>query len=308
MFQPGSLLLVAVSGGPDSLCLLHALWRLRRLLRIRLACFHFDHGLRADSASDARYVRRQAARLDVPFFVRGADQRPARGESVEAWARTVRYAAMHAVMEEVGAHRAALGHTADDQAETVLLALVRGGGLEAVSAMAPLSHPIARPLLETTREESIAFCRALGLRPRRDPMNEEPSLTRAAIRTRVIPHMERLLGRGVRGPLARSAALLRRDADYLSGLADQAVPAVVRRQHEATLLAVAALRVLPSPVATRVVRRTLLEEGIVPEAEHIEAVTSLIEAQPGTRLTLPRGLQARRESGYVRLSRPSPSR
>jgi tRNA(Ile)-lysidine synthase len=306
MFQPGSLVVVAVSGGPDSLCLLHALWRLRRLLRIRLACFHFDHALRASATEDARYVRRQAVRLHVPFFLRRASEPRRRGQSIEAWARTARYAAMHAVMEQIGAHRAAVGHTLDDQAETVLLALVRGGGLEAVSAMAPLSHPIARPLLETSREETTAFCRSLRLRPRHDPMNDDRSLTRVAIRTSVLPELERLVGRGVRAPLARSAALLRRDADYLSELSDKAGQQVVRRTPDVTTLAAGPLRDLPAALATRVVRRALMDQGVVPEAEHVHAVVALSDARSGARVSLPAGLQAWRASGYVRIGRPSP--
>lgn len=213
---------------------------------------------------------------------------------------------MHAVMEQIGAHRAAVGHTLDDQAETVLLALVRGGGLEAVSAMAPLSHPIARPLLETSREETVAFCRSLRLRPRHDPMNDDLSLTRAAIRTNVLPELERLIGRGVRAPLARSAALLRRDADYLSELAERAGREVTRRTPDATLLAAGELRDLPLPLASRVVRRALLEQGVVPEAEHVRAVVALSEARAGAQVSLPGGLQARRTSGYVQIGRPSP--
>ena len=204
MFDPGGRVIVACSGGPDSICLLHALVRLRRLFRMELACFHFDHGLRQASRREAAYVRGQAERLEIPFYERRAESKPGRGESVEAWARTVRYGALLELADELGAV-AATGHTADDQAETVLLALLRGGGLEALTGMSPEARPIVRPLLETTREETEAFCRALRLRPRRDPMNKDPSYMRVAIRTRVIPHVERALGRGVRSTVIRSA-------------------------------------------------------------------------------------------------------
>src|SRR5207245_3138756 len=197
MFEPGSRVVVACSGGPDSLCLLHAMVRLRRLFRLELACFYFDHALREGSTRDAAYVRGQARRLGIPVFERRASSRPARGESVEAWARTVRYAALKEVLEELGGGVAAVAHTADDQAETVLLALLRGGGLEALAGMPPVARPIIRPLLDVTREETVAFCRALGLRPRRDPMNEDPRFMRVSLRTRVIPDIERGLGRGV---------------------------------------------------------------------------------------------------------------
>src|SRR5439155_10648600 len=148
------------------------------------------------------------------------------GEAVEEWARAVRYEALGGGLEELGGGAAAVGHTADDQAETVMIALLRGGGLEAIAGMSPVGRPIVRPLLETTREETVAFCRALRLRPRRDPMNEDPSFMRVALRLRVIPGLERHLGRNVRETLARTADLLRLDAEFLDQLSTVAFPAV----------------------------------------------------------------------------------
>ncbi|HXF57682.1 MAG TPA: tRNA lysidine(34) synthetase TilS [Actinomycetota bacterium] len=330
MFEPGDRVLVAVSGGPDSLCLLHALARLRRLLRVDLACFHFDHGLREGSETDARYVARQARALGVPFVLRRAESRPGRGESVEAWAREVRYRALAEAASELGARVAAVGHTADDQAETVLLALLRGGGAEALSGMAPVSRlerlsgaerswrsgpgggaaeaalTLVRPLLEVTREETEAFCRALRLRPRRDPMNEDPSLMRAAVRRRVVPLLEEALGRKVRPALVRTAALLRSDAEFLEALATEAAARVVREQGRERLLDTERLRALPRPLASRVVRAAILALGVVPDAAHVEAVLDLAAGRPGRRAQLPGGLLARRGRGYVSLSRPSP--
>jgi tRNA(Ile)-lysidine synthase len=307
MFAAGGTVVVAVSGGPDSVCLLHALHALRRLLRIRLACFHFDHGLRPDAGADADYVRRLAARLNVPFVLRRADGRPAKGESPEAWARTVRYQALFEVVEEIEATAAAVGHTADDQAETVLLALLRGGGLEAMSGMAPVSPPVVRPLLAVSRQETEAFCRSLRLRPRRDPMNEDPSYMRAALRGRVIPMLAELVGRGVRSAVVRTAALLRDDAALLEELADRAATDVIvpgvgsseRRLHAARLQSLA------RALATRVVRRALMDLGLLPEAAHVDAVLDLAAGRPGRKVSLPEGLIAARHREYVRLSRPS---
>jgi tRNA(Ile)-lysidine synthase len=295
-----------VSGGPDSICLLHALVRLRRLLRIDVTGFHFDHRLRPGSDRDAAYAEGQCRRLGVPFVLRQARTRPARGESVEAWARTARYEALTAVLEELGGGVAAVAHTADDQAETVLMALLRGSGLDALAGMRPVTRPIVRPLLETTREETIAFCRALRLRPRKDPMNQDPAFMRAAVRTRVIPLLERRLGRGVRNTLIRTAALLAEDAELLEDLAVESAGHVVEPSEGGRLLKAGPLRALPRPLAARVVRHELLGLGLLPDSAAIDAVLDLADGRPGRRTSLRGGLSARREREYVRLSRPSP--
>jgi len=305
LFEPGTRVIVACSGGPDSLCLLHALARLQRLFKVELACFHFDHRLRTASGTDAAFVRRHAERLAVPFFLRQASSRPRRGESVEAWARTVRYAALLELVDEVGGV-AATGHTADDQAETVLLALLRGGGLDALSGMKPSLRPIVRPLIETTREETEAFCRALGLRPRRDPMNDDPAFLRVAVRKRVMPQLERAVGRRVRPTLVRSAELLRADAELLDALAEEATPSVIVNRGGDLLLRSEPLVALPAALATRLIRRAILGMGVVPEASHVGAILDLAGGRSGRRIALPGRLRVRTDGEYVRLSRPSP--
>jgi tRNA(Ile)-lysidine synthase len=238
LFEPGDVVLVAVSGGPDSVCLLYALWHLRRLLKIRLEVFHFDHRLRPGSQADAAYVRALARRLGLSAHVREAAGAPSRGESVEAWATAARGRAADDVRASVGARVVAEGHTLDDQAETVLLNLIRGGGLEAVAGIRPggVGSDRVQPLLDVERSEVEAFCRALHLRPRRDPMNEDPRRLRNAIRISVLPAMERATGREVRRPIARSADLLREDGSELHAAAVRAMPRVVSRSGDALRL------------------------------------------------------------------------
>ena len=319
LFPPGSRVLVACSGGPDSLCLLHAMVRLRRLLGISVTCLHFDHGLRAGSAADAAYVRRQSARLRVPYVLRRARSRPGRGESVEAWARAERYAAIQEVLEELGGGVGTVGHTLDDQAETVLMALLRGGGIRALSGMSPRGA-VARPLLEVTREETEAFCRSLGLRPRRDPMNADPDRLRVAMRSRLLPAAERTLGIDVKRAVARAAEHLAADESILWSLAEAARrgrpswrsilgpqrPVLDEAGEEARLDA-SALRALPEALASRVVLAALYAHGVRVEDAHVEAVLDLAAGRPGRRAHLPGGLLAVRTREYVRLSRPSPA-
>jgi tRNA(Ile)-lysidine synthase len=313
MFEPGDSLLVSVSGGPDSVCLLYALWHLRRLFRVRLEVFHFDHRLRPGSRTDAAYAARTADRLRLPFHLRAAEDVPARGESVEAWARVRRGEAANDVRRKVGAAVIAEGHTLDDQAETVLLNLIRGGGLEALSGIRPGRRPdaLVQPLIEVGRTETEAFCRALHLRPRRDPSNEDRRLLRNAIRLDVLPAIERATGREVTRPIARSADLLREDRAELDAAAAGALRHVVVPSGDGPRLHAAALRSLPNPVASRVIRLALYglmeREDVAPwTRDTVEGVLDLARGRPGRRRDLGAGLKARRDRVYVLLSRSSP--
>jgi tRNA(Ile)-lysidine synthase len=321
MFDPGETVLVACSGGPDSICLLHSLHRLRRLFRIRLAVFHFDHKLRSDSAEDAAYVARQAERLGLPFVLREAVDSPRSGQSVEAWARLARYAALTSAATEVDAQRAALGHTLDDQAETVLLGLVRGGGLEAVAGMPPvaslppLGFPAARPLIETTRKEVQAFCGSLRLRPRQDATNRDPRFLRNRVRHKVLPLLEEELDRDLRATLARTAENVRGDVELLESLASDQAAKLVEVRDEELRIATDGLTPLPTPIAARVIRQAIRLAGAVwgewgadMGAAHITGVLELARGRPGKRLDLPGDLVAERKREYVRLSRSSPGR
>jgi tRNA(Ile)-lysidine synthase len=315
MFEPGDLVLVSCSGGPDSVCLLYALWHLRRLFKIRLAVFHFDHRLRPDSAKDAAYVRKLAQRLELPFHLREADDEPKRGQSVEAWATVARRNASVAVRNEIGASSNAEGHTLDDQAESVLLNLIRGSGLEGLTGIdaAYRPHaPLVQPLIDVERADVEAFCRALHLRPRRDPMNADRRYLRAAIRHEVLPFLERGTGRGVKGSIARTAELLRRDRDELFAATSRAYGDVVEGERGSDVrIDVSRLRELPDPVASRVIRlaayNLMSTDWAAPwTKDAIEAVLDLAKGRPGRRRDLPEGLKAVREKEYVRVSRASP--
>jgi tRNA(Ile)-lysidine synthase len=313
MFAPGDRVLVCVSGGPDSVCLLSSLWHLRRLLKIRLEVFHFDHRLRDDSAKDAEYVLRLAERLKLPFHPGSSDDAPRKGESVEAWATVARMNAANEVRNEIDAAVMAEGHTLDDQAETVLLNLIRGGGLEAIGGIWPgtRSDALVQPLIEVERDEVEAFCRALHLRPRRDPTNRDTKLLRNAIRLKVIPSIERATGREVKRPIARSAELLRADRVELYAVAVETMMQVVTDGEGEQRFDAAALGALSKPVASRVVRLALfrimsLGDGPAWTREAVEAVIDLAAGRPGRRRDLPNGLKARREREYVSVSRTSP--
>jgi len=316
MFAAGDLVLVSCSGGPDSVCLLYSLWHLRRLFKIRLAVFHFDHKLRSDSARDATYVRRLAERLKLPFHLRTAEGRPRKGVSVEAWATVARGNAANDVRREIGGKATAEGHTLDDQAETVLLNLVRGSGLEGIAGIDPGHRERARivqPLLDVERADVEGFCRALHLRPRRDPMNEDRRYLRPAIRHEVMPVLEAKTGRGVTRSIVRTANLLRADRDELNAVAVAAYQETVDGDRgQDVRFDASRLRALPSPVASRVIRlavyNALSGDWAAPwSKEAIEAVLDLARGRPGRRRDISGGLKAVREKEYVRVSRSSPT-
>ncbi len=306
MFLPGQAVLVAVSGGPDSICLLYSLHMLRRLLRIRIEVFHFDHGLRGGSADDAEYVGRVARRLGLSFHLVSASERPPRGASVEAWARGQRLRAAAYVRRDVDAARIAFGHTRDDQAETVLMAALTGSGLDGLKGIDPATGPYVRPLIDVSREEVQAFCRALHLRPRLDPTNRSARFLRNRLRLRAIPALERATGRSVREPLARVGSLLREDARELSRQALEHLDDVVEEVPDGVRVVVEQIEGLPRAISSRLVALAIIRTGCTSTAEAVDAVLDLVDGRPGRRRELPGGLKAVRARGYVSLSRSSP--
>lgn len=224
-------LVTAVSGGPDSLALLVLAVATNR----PVTAIHVDHGLRAGSQNEAGAVREVADRLGASFESRSV--RVAPGPNLEARARQARYRALPAGV--------LTGHTADDQAETVLLNLLRGAGLDGLSGMRV--HPrVGRPLLAIRRSETAALCSAAGLSPCRDPANDDEVHRRNQVRHRLLPLLAEIAQRDLVPVLCRQAELLGDDADLLDELARTIDPSDAR-----------ALRAAPLPLARRAVRRWL---------------------------------------------------
>jgi len=236
---------VACSGGPDSLALL-ALAAARDLGPVAV---YVDHGLRAESADDARLVAHVAGQLGV--VSRSVAVRVDPGPNLEARARDARYDALDRVRRELDAAVVLVGHTADDQAETVLLNLLRGSASRGLGGMAVRRDTVVRPLLGLRRSDTEAVCAALGLEPARDAMNDDTTFRRVWIRTEVLPALSAGAGRDLVPVLARQAEVLRADSDYLDELARAAWPPAPDRA-PATALAQ-----LPVPLARRAVRQWL---------------------------------------------------
>ena len=205
LMRAGGALVVAFSGGPDSTAMLHALSRSSGALSLRLHAVHVDHGLRPASAEQAARAARFAAELGVEVEVVGV--RP-RGTGEDA-ARRVRHAALERVALRQGAHSIALGHTAGDQAETVLLHLLRGSGVAGLGAMSRRDGLRFRPLLDVTREQVDAYCGREGLAPELDESNNDMAFTRNRVRHELIPLLEARFNPRVQEALARLARAAR---------------------------------------------------------------------------------------------------
>jgi tRNA(Ile)-lysidine synthase len=210
------VVVVAVSGGPDSTALVHALTRAAPRLSLQLTAAHLDHGLRPGSAADARAVARLCDRLRVPLVSRRQAPRAATEEA----ARELRHQFLESVAADLGAATIALGHTADDQAETVLLHLIRGSGLEGLAAMQVREGLRFRPLLSTWRENVEAHCRSHGLDPIDDPSNRSPRFTRNRVRRRLIPMLE-TFNPQVKSSLVRLAAAAREEHEVVTEQAER---------------------------------------------------------------------------------------
>jgi tRNA(Ile)-lysidine synthase len=289
---------VAVSGGADSLALLHALRTLAGPRGWRLGVLTVDHGLRPASAQDAAFVAAEADRLGLPpRLLRLAPEEldRHRHQGPEGAARAARYAALLAAADQDGWDWLATGHTQDDQAETVLLQLLRGAGPDGLAGMAVRSGRLLRPLLGVRREETRACCAALGVRWREDPTNQDQRFLRNAVRGRVLPLLEELRP-GATATLARTAELARDDRAWTAGLAARALerlggppaadgPRADRPEAaageapdgpEGVALSCEGLAALPSGLARRVVRAAAAHAGHpVPDAAATDAVIDL---------------------------------
>lgn len=309
LLRHGERVLVAVSGGPDSMALLTALVALRERLALGLAVAHLDHGLRGDAArQDAEFVAAHAASLGLPSRVENVDVAAGRrrGESPEAAARRVRYAFLERAAEAVGATAVAVGHTADDQVETILEGLLRGGELGALAGM-PIARPlrpgsaarVVRPLLEVGRDGVHRFLAERGVPFRIDASNADPAFERNVIRHELLPALEARAG-----DLRETLLTLAERAGELAGAIELEAARAVDATDEAATLAVEPLRQAPSLVRRAAIRRactTLAGPGEV-RRRALDAAESLLEGVSGREADLGRGIVARRSCDKLRLS------
>jgi tRNA(Ile)-lysidine synthase len=294
---PGDLVLAACSGGADSLALAAALAFVAPRAGLRAGGVTVDHGLQEGSADRAKTVASVLSGLGLDPVRRVAVTVEAeRAGGPEAAARTARYAALSRVAAEDGAAAVLLGHTLDDQAETVLLGLARGSGPRSLAGMPPRRGVFRRPLLGLRRTVTAAACAAAGLDPWEDPHNEDRRFARVRVRLDALPALEAALGPGVAEALARTAGQLRADAEVLEKISSE-------RTRGDSPLAASTLAELPGAVRTRMLRSAALEAGCPAgalTAGHVARLEELVTDWRGQRwIDLPGGVRASRRAGQL---------
>lgn len=300
--EPGEKVIVACSGGADSLALSYALAIEAKKRVVQVIGVTVDHQLQPGSGEQAKKVVDQLSRMGISLCeVAKVEVRLTDG--MEASARRARYEALDAAREKHVAARVFLGHTRDDQAESVLLGLVRGSGTRSLSAMAVQSGKYIRPLLGITRIQTLNACQEVGLVPWHDPHNDDPQFLRSRLRREVLPFLEEKIGPGIGAALARSAGLLRDDADALDEWAMSEFEKIDPRSID-----IPELTLLPRAVRSRVIRAAIYALG-APQgsisAEHISPIEALVTSWSGQGVvSLPGGVKVERLSGRLSLSPP----
>ena len=317
-------LIAAVSGGPDSMAMLYSLLGLIENPR-RLHVAHLNHNFRDEAEEDARFVSSKAADLGLSATVDRADpvayQKEAGISSFEEAAREVRYGFLSRVAAERRAPAVALGHTADDLAETVLMHIIRGSGVHGLRGMEELSTwrsrngsqkaVLFRPLLQATKGDILAHCRKRGVPFREDPANLLPQFTRNSVRHELLPSLEKYNPR-IREALVRLARSASLEVDYLERELDMLWPAVASLEPDSVLLDASSLASLHPLMRRLVLRRAYRElagDTRRLEAAHLEAMAGFTGGPPGRELNLPRGLRLFSTYGQIilTLSRELPS-
>ena len=304
LIEGGQKVLVAVSGGPDSVCLLHTLLSLQTEMNISLHIAHLDHQLRGEeSSSDARYVAELARKLEIPVTIEKRDVTSYQTEhhlSLEEAAREVRYRFLAQTAQTVGAARVAVGHTLNDQVETILLHIIRGTGTRGLRGLQPChtmqfggNHlTVIRPLLEVKREETEEFCSQLQLKPCQDTSNYSLSPLRNRVRRELLPLL-RGYNSGVFESLLRIRRIAQDEQAFLEMETNKAWREVVCLEGQAVLLEKEHFKSLAPALQRQILRRAIDQLlGTLKDIEirHIEEILEALAKPAGKRIILPEGL------------------
>lgn len=301
MCQEGEQITVGVSGGADSMALLHILWRLSAQEEWQVQAVHVHHGLRGKEADeDAAFVEEICRRWNIPCALIRLDvaaEAAKRRSGIEETGRILRYEALR---KAAAGGKIAVAHHANDQAETLLMRLCRGTGMRGLAAMRPVREDVIRPLLFCGKEEIEAYCRAEGISWREDSTNQEVRYTRNRLRHQVLPLLEQVHEGSIRH-LSETAELLATEEDFLEKEAEKAL---WEQKRDSGIDAAGLLKLHPA-LRRRVLRLALAEAGGLRDVTrtHILQLEELLEKESGKSISLPHDLCARMEYGALKLER-----
>ncbi len=313
LVPPGARVLVGLSGGSDSVALTRLLVDLAEYGEFTVAGLaHLNHRLRASADRDESFCRRFAERHGLPITVEAADVRAyaqSHALSIEDAARRLRYAFLERAAGDIGADRIAVGHTQDDQAETFLLKLMRGAGLTGLAGIYPRRGVVIRPLLDVTDIALRAYLASEGQQWVEDESNDDLDNPRNRVRHRILPELDRAAGGSTRSAIARAAALIREDGQWLDELSDERFRTLAIETEAGLEIDVRGFAEMPPPILRRVLLRAMRAAAGTHEVglDHVEAVEALLSRThggvdvPGCRVELRGGkLVLLQQSGGLR--------
>lgn len=311
MLRAGDMVLAAVSGGPDSMAMLHVLVELADVLGVRLAVAHLDHGLRQDSIDDAMFVAEAANSLGLPCIVGEAhlaEVLQGGGANVQEAARDARYGFLQRTAEELGADRIAVGHTVDDQAETYLMRELRGSGAHGLAGIPPVRGNIIRPLIDASRTDVMAYLEGKGVSYVTDPTNLKPKYLRNKVRLELMPVLKGY-NPNIARTLARSADILRDEDLFMDSYAESLLPGLTASDGGWVVrLTESVWAGLPLAVKRRVVRLLagrLKGDQLGIGYEHVEDALGVLDAgATGRGVDLPGGVRVESSYGMPVFYRP----
>jgi len=313
MLKPGNAVIVSLSGGPDSTALLLLLSRLTEF-HLRIIGGHVNHRLRGDeSDKDEAFIRDMCGKVGVPIFVRGVDTRPsfqeseARShESLQSFARNIRYSFLQELSEKEGAQKIALGHNMDDQAETILFRILRGCGIEGISGMKPARGKIIRPLLGISKSEIVTFLDASGFTYRTDSSNKSKKYLRNKIRLELLPTLKQYNPQ-IKTSLSSLADVCREENDFMEQETLKIFETATKTKHSIEFDAVS-LRTLQhngsAVLVSRVIKKSIYALSVNPDnisKKHIDSVVELLSKDNGFKfIMLPENTVAAKDGEKLR--------
>ncbi|MCX7843426.1 MAG: tRNA lysidine(34) synthetase TilS [Clostridia bacterium] len=310
LLDRGDRVVLGISGGPDSVCLLHALLSVSSRLDIRVFAVHINHLLRgSESDMDENYVSELCRGLKVPVYVRRINIKNfsrEKGISLEEAGREARYLIFEEIASELDADKIAVAHNRNDQAETLLMRLIRGTGLEGLKGMEYKRDKIIRPLLDIDRLSIIKYCNENKLNPRTDSSNLEAVFTRNKIRLDLIPYINKLFNTDITTTLIRMSGILKDDSEYLEEKANEGFElCAIKKLEKEACLDISLIQTFHRAIASRIIRNAIRcvkgsAKGI--EGQHIHMVLDLIDnGRTGAQIQLPEGIRVEKSYGVVRV-------